>query len=133
MRKNDINKCNPTISTAIAEKYALRPPATNSFFQITFFLFRRGDNCFPSPFFPQTQCILSGNRFSFSEEGTTAFRVRFLRKRNAFFRVTAFLFRRGDNCFPSPFSPLRASPFSENSVYPLRICHNNNLSYALSP
>ena len=57
----------------------------------------------------------------------------FFRKRNAFFRITDFLFRRGDNCFPSPFSPLRASPFSENSVYPMRVYYNNNLSYALSP
>ena len=91
---------------------------------------RRGSSRY---IFCKRNAILSGNRFSFSEEGTTAFRVRFLRKHNAFFRVIAFLFRRGDNCFPSPFSPLRASPFSENSVYPMQVYHNNNLSYALSP
>ena len=57
-------------------------------------------------YFLQTKFILSDNRFSFFEEETTAFRVRFLRKHNAFFRVTAFLFPKkeqllSESVFPS--------------------------------
>ena len=64
---------------------------------------RRGSSRY---IFCKHNAILSCNRFSFFEEETTAFRVRFLRKHNAFFRVIAFLFPKkeqllSESVFPS--------------------------------